>query len=81
MDNNYAEAAGFSFSKQQIAAVLASAEGRKLLALLGRDGGDTLQRAAQALQSGDTELAKSLVGPMMQSEEAQALIAKINEKA
>ena len=40
-----------------------------------------LRQAAQALQNGDTELAKSIVSPLMQSGEAQALIEKINERA
>ena len=81
MDNKYAENAGFSFSSQQIAAVLSSPEGKQLLSLLGRDGGAALQQAAQALRSGDTELAKSLVSPIMQTEQAQALIARINNQA
>ena len=80
MDNLFQENAGFSFTSQQLAAVLSSREGKQLLALLSRDGGNALSQAAQALKNGDTELAKSLVGPMMQSAEAQALIAKINER-
>ena len=81
MDNSFDNAAGFSFTQQQLAAVLASQEGKQLLALLSRDGGAALAQAAQALRQGDTALAKSLVSPMMQSAEAQALIAKINERA
>ena len=80
MDNLFQENAGFSFTSQQLAAVLSSREGKQLLALLSRDGGNALSQAAQALKNGDAELAKSLVGPMMQSDEAQALIAKINER-
>ncbi|MFQ8767770.1 MAG: hypothetical protein ACLR8U_15610 [Oscillospiraceae bacterium] len=49
--------------------------------LLSRDGGSALSQAAQALKNGDAELAKSLVSPMLESSEAQALIAKINEQA
>ena len=81
MDNSSQENAGFSFTSQQLAAVLSSKEGKQLFALLSRDGGNALSQAAQALKNGDTELAKSLVSPMMQSDEAQALIAKINERA
>ena len=40
-----------------------------------------LSQAAQALRNGDTELAKSIISPLMQSDEAQALIEKINERA
>lgn len=81
MDNNHWDNAGFSFTKQQLAAVLSTPEGRQLLTLLSRDGGGALSQAAQALKSGDTELAKSLVSPLLQNDEAQALIAKINEQA
>ena len=81
MDNNHCDYAGFSFTKQQLAAVLSTPEGRQLLTLLSRDGGSALSQAAQALKNGDAELAKSLVSPMLESSEAQALIAKINEQA
>ena len=81
MDNLYRENEGLPFTKQQLAAVLSSSEGKQLLSLLSRDGGAALSQAAQALKNGDTELAKSLVSPMLQSSEAQALIAKINEQA
>ena len=81
MDNNHCDHAGFSFTKQQLAAVLSTPEGRQLLTLLSRDGGSALSQAAQALRNGDTELAKSIVSPLMQSGEAQALIEKINERA
>ena len=81
MDNNHCDYAGFSFTKQQLAAVLSTPEGRQLLTLLSRDGGSALSQAAQALKNGDTELAKSIVSPLMQSDEAQALIEKINERA
>ena len=81
MDNNHCDYAGFSFTKQQLAAVLSSSEGKQLLSLLSRDGGAALSQAAQAFKNGDTELAKSIVSPLMQSDEAQALIEKINERA
>ena len=69
MDNNHCDYAGFSFTKQQLAAVLSTPEGRQLLTLLSRDGGSALSQAAQALKNGDAELAKSLVSPMLQSSE------------
>ena len=81
MDNSYRENEGLPFTKQQLAAVLSTNEGRQLLTLLSRDGGSALSQAAQALKSGDAELAKSIVSPLMQSDEAQALIEKINERA
>ena len=50
MDNNHCDHAGFSFTKQQLAAVLSTNEGRQLLTLLSRDGGSALSQAAQALE-------------------------------
>ena len=76
MDNSYRENEGLPFTKQQLAAVLSSSEGKQLLSLLSRDGGAALSQAAQAFKNGDTELAKSIVSPLMQSDEAQALIEK-----
>lgn len=81
MDNNQANSGGFAFTKQQIAAVLSTGEGKELLALLSQDGGAALKSCAQALQSGDTERAQDLIAPLLQSEKARELLAKINEKA
>ena len=39
MDNSYRENEGLPFTKQQLAAVLSSSEGKQLLSLLSRDGG------------------------------------------
>ena len=44
MDNNHCDYAGFSFTKQQLAAVLSTPEGRQLLTLLSRDGGSALSQ-------------------------------------
>ena len=81
MDNSHWDTAGFSFTKQQLAAVFSTAEGRQLLSLLARDGAGTLSQAAQAFKSGDIPLAKKLISPLLQTDEAQALLAKINEQA
>lgn len=81
MESNHSGSGDFSFTRQQLAAVLSSPEGKELLRLLGQDGGHALSQAAQALKSGDAELAKRLVSPMLQSEQAQTLIRRINEQA
>ena len=81
MDNSYRENEGLPFTKQQLAAVLSSSEGKQLLSLLRREGGAALSQAALAFKNGDTELAKSIISPLMQTDEAQALIEKINERA
>ncbi len=67
------------FTQADLARVLASAEGRQLLALLRRDGGDTLQQAAQAIKTGDYNGAKSLLEPMLQNPEAASLLRKLTK--
>lgn len=83
MDKNYhsPEHSGANFSPRQIAAVLSSEEGKALLSLLGRDGGAALHAAADAFARGQTELAKSLIAPMLENAQAQELIDKINRQA
>ena len=62
------EYGGFSFTQENIQKVLGTADGRKLLALLMRDGGGALRQAAEAILS-----------PIMNSPEARELIARINQ--
>ena len=69
-----------SFSEADIKKVLGSKEGQALLRLLNRDNGKTLQEAAKALKAGDTALAQSIVQPMLQNEEAAALLNKLSKK-
>lgn len=67
------------FNTDEARRVLDSAEGKRLLALLSRDG-STLRAAAQAFQSGDTDAAKALLQPLVDTPEAGALLQKINRK-
>ena len=69
-----------AFSEQEIRQVLSSSEGKQLFALLSRDGGQALQKAAQALKSGNPETAKQILQPMMESQEAAQLVQKINRR-
>lgn len=69
------------FQQADLARILASAEGRQLLALLRRDGGGALQQAAQAVKSGDYEAAKSALEPMLQNPEAAALLSRLKKKS
>ena len=81
MDNTYTEFSDLPFTRQQMQAALTSPAGRELLALLSRDGGAALRQAAEAFRHGDTERAKQILGPVMQTEQAQDLISRINEQA
>lgn len=59
--------------------ILASNEGKQLLARMRQDDG-TLRRAAQAYQSGDFATAQALLTPLAQSDEAAAVLEKIDRK-
>ncbi len=80
MDNKNASKEGLPFSQQQARRVLTSPEGQKLLQLLNQDGGNALRQAAQAMRAGDYTAAQAILGPLMQSPQAQQLIEKLNEK-
>lgn len=68
------------FSPAEIKAVLGSAEGKRLLELLNRDGGTLLRQAAESIRRGDQDNAKQLLEPLMQSGEAAELVRKINDR-
>ena len=66
-----------SFSPEQLRRVLGSAEGRQLLALLA-SGGERLRQAADAAKQGDHARAMELLRPVLNTEQAQALLRKLN---
>lgn len=68
------------FTPAQVQAVLGSQEGQRLLALLNKDGGALLRKAAEAVKSGDYTAAQTLLTPVMQTPEATQLVQQINEK-
>lgn len=67
------------FTEKDIRRVLGSTEGQQILKLLNQDGGKTLRAAATAFQSGDTEGAKKIIAPMMETPEASALVNQLNK--
>lgn len=69
-----------SFSEADIKKILGSKEGQALLRILNRDGGVALRQVAAALKSGNTARAQELAKPLIQTQEAAALIDKINKK-
>ncbi len=68
------------FSEKDVRRVLGSAEGQRLLALLNQDGGQALRQAADALRNGNTDEAQKAVAPLLQSEEAAALLQKLGRR-
>ena len=67
-----------SFSADQLRRVLDSAEGKQLLALLAADGGGRLRQAAEAVKTGDHARAQAILQPVLQTEQAQALLQKLD---
>ena len=70
-----------SFSADQLRRVLGSAEGKQLLALLAADGGGRLRQAAEAVKAGDHARAQAILQPVLQTEQAQALLQKLSRLA
>ena len=73
------EYGGFSFTQENIQKVLGTADGRKLLSLLKKDGGAALRQAGDAIRRGDHAAAEAILSPIMNSPEARELIARINQ--
>ena len=63
-----------SFSADQLRRVLGSAEGK----LLAADGGGRLRQAAEAVKAGDHARAQAILQPVLQTEQAQALLQKLD---
>ena len=62
-----------------MAALLATKEGRQLIALLQSDGGGALRSAAQSLRQGNESAAQEKMAPLLQNSEVQALLSKLNQ--
>lgn len=68
------------FSVEQMKSVLNSAEAKQLIALMQRDGGQRLRQAAEEFKKGNTAAAQELLRPMVETQEADTLLKKINQK-
>ncbi|MBE6985648.1 MAG: hypothetical protein E7434_08615 [Ruminococcaceae bacterium] len=66
------------FSPEQVKQVLGTPEGKKLIAMLSQNGG--LQAAAAAFKKGDMSAVEEALKPTLQTQEADALLKKINGK-
>ena len=73
----FSNGANNSFSEADLRRALASAEGQRILALLRSDGGGALKQAMQAVKTGDYVGAKTVLEPMLQTDEARQLLEKL----
>ena len=67
-------------SAQELKELVSSPEGKRLLALLQRDGGENARRAAEEYQKGNAAGAQALLQGVMQSQEASDLLRKFGGK-
>lgn len=65
---------GAPLSEAQLRAMLASPEGRRLLALIQHTDGAALRAAAAAAKAGDYAAVQQILTPYLQSPEAEALL-------
>ncbi len=63
-----------SQQQEQLRKLLSSPQGKQLLRLLTRDGGAAMKSAGEALRRGDTDGAKSIMGPLAEDPEVQMLL-------
>lgn len=64
----------------QLKDLVSSPEGKRLLALLQRDGGENARLAAEEYKKGNVAQAQSLLQGVMQSQEAGDLLRKFGGK-
>lgn len=64
----------------QLKDLASSPEGKRLIALLQRDGGETARRAAEEYKNGNVAGAQALLQDVMRSREAGDLLRKFGGK-
>lgn len=67
-------------SPQEAKKLLSTPEARQLMALLSKDGGQSLQRAAAELRRGNTAGVQEVLKPLVETPEADALLKKLSRK-
>lgn len=65
-------------SQEQLRRILSSEAGRALLALLRADGGARMRQAAEAVRQGEHARAQEILQPVLQTEQAQALLRALH---
>ena len=67
-------------TQAQLSQLLGSEEGQALVRMLTRDGGAGIRAAADALQRGDSELARQILSPLLQNGKARNLAEQLGKK-
>lgn len=71
---------GQSEKEQKAKQLLGSADGKRLINLLNRDGGETLRAAGAALKQGNSQQMKDIMGPLLEDPEVQKLLKQMESK-
>lgn len=66
--------------QEQLKKLLSGTDGKRLLQLLNRDGGNTLRAAGDALKQGNSQQVKELMGPLLKDPEVQKLLGGLESK-
>ena len=65
---------------QAIRALMNTPDGKRLMTLLGSDGGKALRAAASAMQQGDEKKAQENMTPLLSNPEVQAILSNLNKR-
>ena len=68
----------FQDAAQAIRAMMNTPDGKRLMALLGADGGKTLREAANAVQQGNEKRAQDTMAPLLSNPEVQKILSAMN---
>ena len=68
------------FAKEQLQNILNSDEGKRLIQMLQQSDSASLQRAVHAAKQGDYQTAKSVLEPILASDEAAQIAKKFNKE-
>ena len=63
---------------QAIRAMMNTPDGKRLMALLGADGGKALREAANAVQQGNENRAQDTMAPLLSNPEVQKILSAMN---
>lgn len=63
---------------QAIRTMMNTPDGKRLMALLGADGGKTLREAANAMQQGNEKQAQDTMAPLLNNPEVQKILSDMN---
>ncbi len=65
---------------QAIQALMNTPDGKRLMTLLGSDGGKALRAAASAMQQGNEKKAQENMAPLLSNPEVQAILSNLNQR-